>query len=114
MSHLGTFFRSIEWWRLNPDQEMLAVQPGIESPLKFVSAACSPERDIAVVYAPFGGMVNLRSGFFADGIEATCIDPATGLELWTRPLRVTDLTVDCADEGDRLLLVRTREEGKVT
>ena len=114
ISHLGAFFRSIEWWRLNPCQEMLAVQPGIESPLKFVSAACSPERDLAVVYAPFGGIVNLRSGFFADGIEARCIDPATGLELWTRTLRDSHMVLDCGDEGDRLLLIRTREESRVT
>ncbi len=113
ISHLGAFFRSIEWWRLNPCQAMLEVQPGIESPLLFVAAACSPERDLAVVYAPFGGIVNLRYRFFADGIEARCIDPATGLELWTRTLRDKHMVLDCGDEGDRLLLIRTRKESEV-
>ena len=113
IAHLGAFFKSIEWWRLSPCEEMLEVQPGIESPIRFVAAACSPERDLAVVYAPFGGSVCLRSGFFAKSIEVKCIDPATGLELWTRPPRDTHMVLDCGDEGDRLLLIRTREESKV-
>lgn len=110
ISLLGTFFKSIEWWRLNPCQGMLEAQDGIESPLKFVSAACSQERDLAVLYAPLGGIVRLRSEFFAKAMEARCIDPATGVELWHRTLSDTHVVLDCGEEGDRLLLIKTRRE----
>ena len=114
VSHMRAIFNSIEWWRLNPCQEMLGAQPGIESPLRFVAAACSSERDLAVVYTPSGGIVRLRPEFFAEKVEVRCVDPATGLELWTRSLRDSHTVLDCGDEGDRVVLIQTREESKVT
>jgi hypothetical protein len=93
---------------------MLGAQPGIESPLRFVAAACSSERDLAVVYTPSGGIVRLRPEFFAEKVEVRCVDPATGLELWTRSLRDSHTVLDCGDEGDRVVLIQTREESKVT
>ena len=112
MSHLQAIFKSIEWWRLNPCQEMLANQPGIDSPLEFQSAACSPERNLAVVYAPFGGIVSIRPGFFSANLEAKCIDPSTGLELWKRQLGDISMAVDSGAGGDRLLLIGPCEEKK--
>lgn len=108
IAHLGALLKSIEWWRLNPCQEMLAAQPGIESPLKFIAAACSPERDLALLYAPFGGSVVLRPGFFPEDVEGICIDPATGVELWAMVLKGTGLVLDCGDQGDRVLIIRKR------
>jgi len=115
MSHLQAILKSMEWWRLNPCPEMLSVQPGIDSPLEFVSAACSPESDVAVVYAPAGGVVSLRPGFFgasleAKCIEAKCVDPATGRELWKRQFGDSGAPVDCGTGGDRLLLIGLCEE----
>jgi len=111
MSHLHAILKSVAWWSLSPCQELLDVQPGIDSPLEFVAAACSLERDLAVVYCPASGMIYLRRGFFDPDFEVRCIDPATGLELWARPLG-EHVGIDCGTGGDRVLLIKPREERK--
>jgi len=109
VSHLRAIFKSIEWWRLNPCQELLEAQPGIDSPLEFIAAACTPERDIAVIYVPDGGTISLRPGFFGEHAEARCIDPASGRELWARQLGVQ---LECETAADRLVIIRTLKEEK--
>lgn len=112
VSHLQAIFKSIEWWRLNPCQELLEAQPGIDSPLEFIAAACTPEHDIAVIYAPAGGTISLRKGFFGEHAETRCIDPASGRELWARQLRDHPLQLECGVGADRLVIIRTRKEEK--
>ena len=110
VSYLQAIFKSIQWWRLNPCQEMLVAQPGVHSPLEFIAAACSLEREIAAIYAPVGGTISLRPGFFGAHAEAKCIDPASGIELWTRQLREHPLQLEGGMAADRLVIIRTRKE----
>jgi len=79
MGHLHALCASIEWWRLRPAQEILAVQPGEEDIVRYVSAACAAARDLAVVYLPFGGELVLKdaNGFLA-GLSSRFFDPRTG------------------------------------
>jgi len=110
MAHLGAVFNSIPWWRLDPRPQLLQNQPGADAPLAFVAAACSPERDLAVVYAPEGGAVSIRPGALIAGLEAHCIDPATGTELWMQQVDENGWAFDCGAGGDRLLLFHLSTE----
>lgn len=82
MGHLQALFASIEWWRLRPAPEILAVQPGDEDLTRYISAGCADERDLAVVYLPFGGELVLKDadtiGFIA-GLQSRFFDPRTGV-----------------------------------
>lgn len=104
--HLSAIFKSIDWWRLIPCQQMLAWQPGINSPLEFVAAACTPERDLALLYSPGGGSVSICTDFFAPESQVSCIDPATGQPLWTRQWRDGQILIESGVAADRLLLIR--------
>lgn len=59
MTALAGVMGQIEWWRLCPAPELLAEQPGEADPTRFVAVAASPERDLAVAYAPAGGALRL-------------------------------------------------------
>jgi hypothetical protein len=109
MSHLRTILCSIDWWRLNPCSQMLAAQPGIDDPLRFVAAACSPERDLALIYAPEGGRIQIRADCLPRGLAVCCFDPANGIELWSQPLEQGAASIDCGDDADRLLLIKPKE-----
>jgi len=39
MKYLHQFFKSIEWWRLIPAQEVIAGQPGKDDASKFIATA---------------------------------------------------------------------------
>ena len=112
ISHLRSIVSMIEWWRLNPCPEMLMVQPGDGDPLQFVAAACSPERDLALLYAPAGGVIQIHAGFLTAGLEAICFDPANGMRLWVQPLGSATCSVDCGAGADRLLLIGPKEDRK--
>ena len=108
ISHLQSIVCSIDWWRLNRCPEMLAAQPGIDDPLHFVAAACSPERDLALIYAPEGGQIQIRADSLAGGLEVFCFDPANGIRLWTQRLGNGVCPMDCGNGADRLLLIKPK------
>jgi hypothetical protein len=112
MSHLHSIVCAIDWWRLNPCPEMLAAQPGDDDPLHFVAAACSPERDLALLYAPAGGNIRIRADYLAGRLEAICFDPANGHRLWTQPFGRGACSLDCGADSDRLLLIRLEGTGR--
>ncbi len=112
ISNLQSIVCSIDWWRLNPCPELLAAQPGIKDPLGFVAASCSQERDLALIYAPEGGQIQICADSLAGGLEVICHDPANGLRLWTQPLGHGVCAIDCGAGADRLLLIKPKEGGK--
>ena len=109
IAHLAAIFHEIEWWRLRPAPRLLVAQPGFETPALFVGAAASDERDLAVVYLPEGGSVELCAAELRAGLTAECIDPATGAQLWSRPLTDCGSTIDTGGPRDRVLVIRSNE-----
>jgi Protein of unknown function (DUF4038)/Domain of unknown function (DUF5060)/Putative collagen-binding domain of a collagenase len=109
MKLLKDFFTSFEWWRLRPVQELLVAQPGNVAPANFIAAAKSEE--IAVVYAPAGGEVELKMDRFAQPVTAEWFDPATGgrTALGRMANRGTK-KFKAAGKGDRVLVLRLRGE----
>ena len=82
MKHLKEFFTSLEYWRLLPDPELVADQPGKDTPQRFIAAARSEAGDLAVVYIPEGGKVTLRMDRMKSPVKAEWFDPASG---WRKP-----------------------------
>lgn len=78
VKHLGDSFRSVEWWRLEPDLDLLAVQPGAHDIKRYVLASRSKEGDLVVVYTPALEELRLRLGSIQPGYTATWLDPRTG------------------------------------
>jgi hypothetical protein len=76
MKHLKTLFSSLAWHKLRPAQELLAAQPGAETPSKFVVAAQSAEA--IVIYLPTGGEVELKTDQLKTPMAAEWFNPATG------------------------------------
>jgi hypothetical protein len=90
MAQLKTLFTSIEWSRLSPCRELLAEQPGLEYSNLFIAAACSKERDLAVIYLPEGGEAKLRPGALPEGMRVESHELA-----------------DAGGPADRLLILRS-------
>ena len=78
MKHLKDLFSSLDWWRLRPDQDALADQPGRESPDRFIAAARSENGDAFLAYIPEGGKVAIKMDRFKSGVAAHWFNPATG------------------------------------
>lgn len=75
MSVLRRIMARLEWWRLRPAIELLAVQPGETEPRQWIAAAATADRDLAVLYLPTGGEVRLNTG---GTLHAEWVDPRTG------------------------------------
>lgn len=78
MKYLGDMFRSIDWWELVPDNNLLASQPGGTDPARHVSSSRSENGDLALVYLPVGGSITLRKESLGRGLHTEWIDPRTG------------------------------------
>ena len=78
MKHLEELFTSLEWWRLAPDSDLVADQPGKVAADRFIAASRSEAGDLAVVYIPEGGNVTLRMDRMKFPVMAEWFDPATG------------------------------------
>jgi hypothetical protein len=74
MKHVARLFASLPWWRLRPDDGLLAVQPGGDDPARHVSAARTDDGKVAVLYLPVGGEVRLTAAEW----RGEWFDPRTG------------------------------------
>ncbi len=108
MAHLAALFTSIDFWRLRPAPTVLAEQPGVGVPARFVAAAASDARDLVVVYTPEAQPILLK----ADTVprrRATWFNPRTGARTPATGARAdTAVRFDPPGEGDWLLLFTGR------
>ncbi|GAA4441148.1 DUF4038 domain-containing protein [Pontibacter saemangeumensis] len=52
IGYLAGFFKKLEWWKLAPANELLAEQPGAETPHQFVSLLKSEDNNTILAYIP--------------------------------------------------------------
>ncbi len=76
MKRLGEFFRSLEWWRLEPRPDLLADQPSEWE--KKAALGCSPSGELAVAYLPVGDGLSIRIEGFPGTLSAEWFQPSTG------------------------------------
>jgi len=108
MKYLHRFFKSIEWWRLIPAQEVLTGQPGKKDASKFVAAAKTKEGDLLVVYLPEGGPVTLKTDSLKKGLTARWYHPRTGGWLDAGDIDKSPQTFKPADRNDWVLLIEAK------
>jgi len=105
LRHLMHIMTSLAWWKLQPAQEVLAVQPGHDSQRCFIAAARTD--DLLLIYLPENNHVQLKSD--AVGAEATAswFNPRTG-EQSAAPAdeRDTITHFHTPGQGDWLLLIQ--------
>ncbi len=78
ITNIVEFFSSIEFWQLRPAPELVANQPGLKSPGRFIAAARSLNPDMAVVYVPDDPVADLNPAALPESPKAVWINPATG------------------------------------
>lgn len=109
MTHLADFFNSIDFWRLRPAPEVLAVQPGNADPRRFISAARTDRKDLMVFYVPADRVVEVK-------LEALTTMTASPTLTWMNPrtgerraavalLLANTCQIPTPDAGDWVLLV---------
>ena len=106
MKHLHRVFRSLEWWRLVPAPELLTSQPGKETASKFIAAAKSAEGDLALVYLPEGGKVEIKTDGLQQGLSARWYHPRTGGWLDAGKVTRSPQAFEPADRNDWLLVLK--------
>jgi hypothetical protein len=79
MKILRDLFDSIEWWRLRPDQTLLA-EP-IEDPFyfRYITAARSDSGDLALLYLPDNPQVTVDLSRLSGPVRAQWVDPRYGV-----------------------------------
>jgi hypothetical protein len=106
MTVMRQFFASLPWWRLRPAPEVVADQPGMDDPSRFIAAAKSVDGEVAVLYVPAGGSVTLNTEALG-GLSVGCwFDPRTGVWSDTCVLPADGEPLDAPDDGDWVLSIR--------
>jgi hypothetical protein len=108
MAHLANFFTSIDFWRLRPAPEMLALQPGADDPRFHIAAARTLDKDLAVFYLAEGRHIEILLDQLPLKFTAQWCNPRTG----ERPqvvAVVNEKSIQFAtpSDGDWLLLLQT-------
>ncbi len=108
MENVAAIFESLEFWRLRPTPELLVNQPGRSSPGRFIAAARTESRDMALIYVPEDRTVELVAGALPELPVAVWIDPRTD-ERTRTAAAVTGETFKFTTPGpgDWLLLIKT-------
>jgi hypothetical protein len=52
MGHVADLFESTAWWTLQPTPRSLAIQPGRNSPRRYIAATTSEDKNMSVSYVP--------------------------------------------------------------
>ena len=108
MAHLAALFTSIDFWRLRPAPAILAEQPGTGAPARFIAAAASETRDLAVMYSPEAQAITVKAESMPRG-RATWFNPRSGARTAAKGIRAeTAVRFDPPAEGDWVLLFSSR------
>lgn len=110
VGHLPELIGSIDFWKLRPAPEMLAPQPGMQTPSRFIAASRSADGNLAVVYLGEERAVRLLQRSLPPNFTASWFNPRTG-EVSSVLASVSNPTIQFAtpDEGDWVLVLKGRQ-----
>ncbi len=101
------FMNGIEFKKLQPAPRLLAVQPGFESPRRFVAVAASEPRDLIVAFVPAGPTVQFVNSGLPPKHADSWFNPRTGQHvLAAGVVSGANVTYRTPGDGDWVLLVR--------
>jgi Protein of unknown function (DUF4038)/Domain of unknown function (DUF5060)/Putative collagen-binding domain of a collagenase len=111
MAHVIDFFTSIDFWRLRPAPIIVVNQPGKADPKRYVAAARTDQKDLAVAYIPQERTVEIKLDALPPSPNISWINPRSG-EKSPAVAVVTANTVQfpTPSEGDWILLMQTEEK----
>ncbi|MCS7181024.1 MAG: DUF4038 domain-containing protein, partial [bacterium] len=99
--HLKKFFSSIEWWKLQPSQEILINQPGTtEKPYKKIVVSMSEDKDLAVLYTPEGANISLKTELIKRPAIIKWFNPRTGEFLNGEEITAPQISLKTPDSND--------------
>ncbi len=75
---LAELFGGVDWWRLRPAPELILAQPGQTLPSRTVVAARSDMGDLALIYTPEVGTLELNIADLRPSLAARWVNPSTG------------------------------------
>jgi hypothetical protein len=78
LKHLADIFTSIDYWRLRPAPMMIVNNPGKDNPERFIAAAKSDQKDLAVIYVPSERTVEVKLDTLPTAPNITWYNPRTG------------------------------------
>jgi len=78
MLHLARFMNSIDFWKLRPEQNFVASQPGKQSPGRFITAAGTENHSLSVVYVPQDRTLDLFQDRLPRSPSISWFNPRTG------------------------------------
>jgi hypothetical protein len=105
MKIVAEVFSGIDFGRLRPAPELIAVQPGRTAPRQFIAAAKSEVGDTALIYLPETRSVELRLPALPPQAVGCWINPRTGARLPAAgAINGNNLQLATPGDGDWLLL----------
>lgn len=112
MSLLADFFQSLPFYRLRPAPEVLASQPGVAAPRRFIAAARTESKDLMVIYVPEDRVVELQLAALTSmkgSPVLTWVNPRNGeRRAAVAVLGPTSCQAPTPEPGDWLLLITTQ------
>lgn len=100
MTIMRDFFRSGEWWKLRPSQELLIDQPGGDDLNRFIAVARTTDQKWTVIYTPIGEDLRLN---LEGSHDAKWFDPRNGKRKTLGSLDPSRITFKAPSDQDWIL-----------
>lgn len=111
MSSVAGLFNTIDFWRLRPAPEVLARQPGLESPSRHIAAAATEIGDVVLIYVPEDRSVEMTLAALPSSPKAIWINARTGERSpAVAVVGNTTCTFATPGAGDWLLYLKTSKD----
>jgi hypothetical protein len=78
MAHLASFMDSMNFWRLRPRPDFVGAQPGAAEPRRYLAAAATEAKDIALVYVPEDRTLEIMLEALPPSPSVSWLNPRTG------------------------------------
>lgn len=107
MTHMASLFTSLPFHTLSPKPELLARQPGMGDPTKWISSVGTPSGDLVVIYTPVAQTVSISMSMLPAGGAPAWHDVRTGKTLSAIGV-LSEKTIEfpVPGPGDWLLVIR--------
>ena len=107
MASLSKLMNTIDFWKLRPEPQILATQPGQQSPRRFIAAARTEANDLSLVYVPEDRTLQLVRDALPRSPTVGWLNPRTGEN---NPAAAVEGGSTCEfktpDAGDWLLMMK--------
>jgi hypothetical protein len=78
MSFVAKLFSSVDFWKLRPEQKVIASQPGQQSPRRFIAAAAADPNTLSIIYVPEDRTLELVLDALPRSPSVSWLNPRTG------------------------------------